>query len=429
MGMIRYQQWFWVICPWLHAHCKFQTNVVKIGGSKPQEQWRYISKFGYTIGEGKYSVRLKYQDGAQPSAGRVRLTLDVFLDEDWHEVEDLPPCSKARRSRASKYLDLDPSGGWGMWQNGTVIQSVRSHVWYFSLSACGPGNDGMQNRTRKVKFEAHFIQADNSEFSVELKGMLQFHVMYLLGFTACLFKYVSFCRSYVRSAESLHPVIWVLTGAIMLQYMGEVLRADHLWDYSVNGLGIKVVDLLSEICFTTSQVLLTSLLITIGMGYTLLQSRIGDLEMIVPLVCIITMVHVVLVSFAKMTDTSSKFHEFEGGTGWVLLFMRLVLYAWFVWAVKQTAKEGGMRMQQFLQKFLIAGSMYFLGYPVLFLLIKPFAPYLQHKIITGGLLIIQTGTNIWLAHLLLSRGEYFKVSTLSTSFLPGGVKVGVTKED
>ena len=90
-----------------------------------------------------------------------------------------PPCSKARLSRASKYLDLDPNGGWGMWQNGTVFQSVRSHVWYFSLSACGPGNENMNNSTRQILFEARFLQADDSEFSVELKGMLTFHVMYI----------------------------------------------------------------------------------------------------------------------------------------------------------------------------------------------------------------------------------------------------------
>jgi len=166
------------------------------------------------------------------------------------------------------------------------------------------------------------------------------------------------------------------------------------------------------------------------MGYTLLQSKMGELEMIAPVVVVVTMVHIMLVSAGKLKkDASYKFHDHEGCTGWILLSMRLVLYAWFVWAVQKTAREGGMRLQQFLRKFMVAGSMYFLGFPILFLLIKPFAPYLQHKIITGGLLLIQTGTNVWLAHLLLSRGEYFKVSTLSCSFLPGGAKVGIVKED
>eukprot|EP00746_Dinoflagellata_sp_MGD_P010894 gnl/MRDRNA2_/MRDRNA2_122668_c0_seq1.p1 gnl/MRDRNA2_/MRDRNA2_122668_c0~~gnl/MRDRNA2_/MRDRNA2_122668_c0_seq1.p1 ORF type:complete len:429 (-),score=57.65 gnl/MRDRNA2_/MRDRNA2_122668_c0_seq1:48-1334(-) len=428
--MMCYRQWFLTIWPLLHAQCKFQTNLVKVGGQQDDEKWAYISKFGYTIGEGSYAVRLKYADGAEPNAGRVRLTLDIFLDEDWADVEALPPCSRARHSRASKYLDLDPNGGWGMWQNGTVFQSVRSHVWYFSLSACGPSNYGMNNITRQVQFEARFLQADKSEFSVELKGMLTFHVMYILGFTSFLFKYFSFCRSYVRSAESLHPVIWVLSGAIGLQYLGEVLRADHLWDYSTNGLGVQVVELLSEICFTTSQVLLTSLLITIGMGYTLLQSKMAELEKIVPLVVLIAIVHIFIVSFAKLKDDASfKFHDHEGATGWVLLLLRLVLYIWFVGAVKKTANDAGMRLQLFLDKFLIAGSLYFLAFPILFVAVQIFAPYLQHKILTGGLLFVQTGTNLWLAHLLLSRGEYFKVSTLSSSFLPGGAKVGITKQD
>ena len=37
----------------------------------------------------------------------------------------------------------------------------------------------MNNSTRQILFEARFLQADDSEFIVELKGMLTFHVMYI----------------------------------------------------------------------------------------------------------------------------------------------------------------------------------------------------------------------------------------------------------
>jgi len=46
-----------------------------------------------------------------------------------------------------------------------------------------------------------------------------------------------------------------------------------------------------------------------------------------------------------------------------------------------------------------------------------------------GLMVMQASSSVWLATLFLTRGEYFKVSTLSASELPGGCKVGMVKEE
>merc|ERR1740138_808520 len=54
---------------------------------------------------------------------------------------------------------------------------------------------------------------------------------------------------------------------------------------------------------------------------------------------------------------------------------------------------------------------------------KCFAPYLQHFVMTIGLMVMQLGSNVWLASLFLTRGRYFRVSTLSISELPGGCRV------
>lgn len=425
--MLQLRCWYLALLHLVLVECKFQSGTVRLGGFDAKNQWKYLSKFGFGIGEGTYEVRLKYARTPPAETPRRSLTMDVFLDEDWAEVEMLEPCSKARKSRAVRHLELEPSGEWGEWQKGAVFQTVRAHVWYFALSACG---NELQNMTQRIQFEAHFLQENGSEFSVELSGMLTFHFLYFLGFTACLVKYASHCRAFIRSADTLHPIIWVLTAALFLQYIGEFLRLDHLWGYRSNGSGMRFLDVIAEVLFTFSQVIISSLLITIGLGYTLVQSKLGDLDLMVPLVFLIAMIHVVLVGIGKSKDDSStKFHENEGLVGWIVAFIRLSLYVWFVWAVRSTAKEGGLRLQLFLRKFLVAGSVYFLSFPVLFMIIGIFAPYIQHKIMAAGLLLVQTCTSIWLAHLLLSRGEYFKVSTLSASFLPGGVKAGLTKEE
>merc|ERR1740138_28225 len=136
-------------------------------------------------------------------------------------------------------------------------------------------------------------------------------------------------------------------------------------------------------------------------------------------------VHAALVSFAKLQEESaSKYHENEGAIGWVLLSVRLMLFVWFLFATQASQREGGPRLQDFLQRFRIVGSMYFLAYPFLFVVVQIFAAYLQHPIMQVGLLAMQTVSNICLGELFLSRGTYFKVSALGSSLLPGSAGAG-----
>merc|ERR1712007_294750 len=107
--------------------------------------------------------------------------------------------------------------------------------------------------------------------------------------------------------------------------------------------------------------------ILIGLGYTLLQSKIGELELMIPMCFMVAVIHVMLVGFGKIKDDASyKFHENEGIVGWLLLGLRLCLYLWFLWAVRSSAAESGRALKQFLGRFRSAGTIYFLSYPVIF---------------------------------------------------------------
>merc|ERR1712072_921946 len=152
------------------------------------------------------------------------------------------------------------------------------------------------------------------------------------------------------------------------------------------------------------------------MGYTLLPSRGGRLIIVKWIALLSLFIHAALVSFSKLQDESAcKYHENEGAVGWVLLSVRLLLLSWFVFAVQASQQQGGLRLHDFLQLFQVAGTIYFLAYPLLFMVVQIFAPYLQHPIMQIGLLAMQTASVVWLAELFLSRGTYFKISALSTS--------------
>jgi len=179
-----------------------------------------------------------------------------------------------------------------------------------------------------------------------------------------------------------------------------------------------------------SQVVVSTLLLTIAQGYTLGSAREATVGSVRPIAAAISVLHIVLVAQCKAQgDHSDKHHENEGAIGWALLLARLVLYGWFVKSIGALRETGGFRLQGFLQSFQFAGSLYFLSYPAIFFIVKAFAPYLQHPVMQIGLVVMQTASSVWLSDLFLTRGEYFRVSTLSSSLLPGGCGCAPTKNE
>merc|ERR1711959_684066 len=144
----------------------------------------------------------------------------------------------------------------------------------------------------------------------------------------------------------------------------QALHTLHLQSYQSNGVGILLLDWLSEVLFMLSQVVQTSLLIAIAMGYTLLPCRSGHMVIVKWIALFSFVIHAALVSFGKLQDESAcKYHENEGAIGWVLLSVRLMLLCWFDFAAQDSQRQGGLRLYSFLQRFRLAGALYFLAYP------------------------------------------------------------------
>jgi hypothetical protein len=344
-----------------------------------------------------------------------------YLDEQWLDVEALEnDCDRAKKARKTKSIELSPSGNWSEWERGSVRQTMRPHIWYYALSDC---NGTLRNSTHRIKWEMQFEQEGGSEFSVEMRWMLPANIIFLAGFTLFFRVFFQGARQFARSAGSTHPVIWTLCGTMAVQYLAQVLHTVHLWRYRSNGSGIKAFEVISEVLFMFSQVSQASLLIIIALGYTLLQSKLGELDLVIPASFLAALVHMLLVGFGKLQDDESyKYHENEGVPGWILLVMRLLLLIWFLWAVQSTgnAAKNNVQLRAFLTQFRAVGSLYFLAYPAIFMVTKCFAPYIQHGVMAIGLMCMQLGSNVWLAALFLTRGRYFRVSTLSMSELPCG---------
>jgi Rhodopsin-like GPCR transmembrane domain len=406
---------------------KFQSGLISLGGVGSDNRWKYISKFSYLIGTGKWQVRFKFQrSSAGPSP---TITADVYLDNEWDEVEAIPACERVAKRRTSGTVEVPTNGEWSKWITGNLAQSFRPHVWYVAAHDC---KANLPTVTR-LKFEFRATQFDGSEFSAEMTGVWTVLLIQILVYSVFSVFFVKGILKIRKSSGDIHPILWTLGAGFLLHIGYLTFEFIHFTVYAEDGEGIKALNVLGQMLEIVSQVVISSLLILIGSGYTLLHSSLGNLDIVIPIIFIIGVVHLLLVGFGKIKDDASyKFSENEGVIGYLLILMRGGLYAWFLWAVRETGKEtaSSLQMTAFLKKFRLAGSFYFLAYPLAMLISGIlFPPYVRHKWNLLLLLGMTMGAYTWLSTIFLGRGQYFKVSTLSSSALPGGLKVGVDKEE
>lgn len=405
----------WVLSFSLFSQFRFAAGEIKTGTvrlGEGAEPWQYIGKFGYSVGKGSLNVRARVREPGHA----VDAVLQVFLDDDWDLVASKPPCSPMHRMFAKGKRAVSAAHEWGPWTGDSVRTSLRPHIWYFALSTCGL----QTNRSYTVDYELHLQQPDGSELSFELRHLSLATLLAILCLSVFLAVFARRCRRVAEGAGRAHPVVLILGASIALLWTAQVLHLLHLQLCKRDGAGRPALETVADSLVILSQVVTSTLLILIARGYTLAVDGRAPLRVVKAVAAAMALLHVALVGHGKMQgDLPDKHHQWQGLAGLAILAARLLLFAWFAVNLRALRQQiGGAKLQSFLQRFEIAGAVYFLSYPALFLLALAFAPYLRHPVMHFGLVATQTMSALWLSNLFLGKGLYFEVSSLGGSLLP-----------
>ena len=81
------------------------------------------------------------------------------------------------------------------------------------------------------------------------------------------------------------------------------------------------------------------------------------------------MTHLLIAALTFIDDAEShKFHDFGGLQGFVLVMIRLVIYAIVMYGISDTSKTATSKQKQFLNTLRISASVYILSFPTLWTL-------------------------------------------------------------
>jgi hypothetical protein len=178
-----------------------------------------------------------------------------------------------------------------------------------------------------------------SHFSFEDQGMLSLHVWLLVIFGVLfslnVYSYIQFRKTFDRY-DSPHFVILI---ALYMQMSAVFLKLLHLWMYSSNGYGFAGFDILGLICYMVAEIGISSLFMLFAYGWTLSFQDIdwdNNLEFYLPVGSIVMAVHLVLAAMTYIdVDAYHKYHDFSGIQGIVLVFLRLCLFAYFLYCYRE----------------------------------------------------------------------------------------------
>ena len=130
--------------------------------------------------------------------------------------------------------------------------------------------------------------------------------------------------------------------SLLAQVVALLFETLHLWWYSSDGDGILVLDILGKMAQASSEVTMSVLLLMLANGWTTLYQEIDiddGAEIYLPIGALVIMIHVVVAALTFVDiDASHKYHDFAGIQGWVLLALKVSIFAYFYWCHSKTRR-------------------------------------------------------------------------------------------
>ena len=383
----------------------------------PDDPWKYVSKFASTQGKGHWEMKAMLMNPTNTREDEFfNVTGTIYIDKKWEDALAQATCSqKVGISKNNITLEVPLNGDWSDSIMGTMVQRSRTHFWYFTISACEI------KEKQRIKIEMKFLNADESEFSAEDLGLQYVYpIILVIYFFALSGNLLRLIRKF-NQTDDLELNLLVLNISIGCQYTAILCEVIHVWAYAYNGYGVVFLDVFYQAFEVLSSIIITILLIVIASGWTLKYKDFPDAEIYLPISLFVIVLNLMIVGVGRLTeDFYYKNSDYEGIPGYVLVFIRIALWIWFVYLIKdmQEQQKRNAKLLDFLNKYFIMASLYFLALPAVVVFSWIFEPYVRNKAVVVLNNFIQILVFLFLTHLFSEKSTFYKVSTLSDSVLP-----------
>ncbi|GAW83517.1 integral membrane protein GPR180 [Plasmodium gonderi] len=279
-----------------------------------------------------------------------------------------------------------------------------------------------ENEGFNVEYDINIFQTNNSHFSYELlySPLLTFILTVLYIFL--ILQYGNKIIQNLLSKEQKHTMVLCVAFVILVQLISNSLLFIHLLVYSKNGIGIELFKISFNIMNFLAQIMMCTMLLSLSYGLTIFEATFNIFARIKLIFAVITFFHVILVILDNtyIMESSSKFFDNDNITGYIIIVLRVILAIVYHVNINNlflVAKVPAIR--NFLKKIYICGLFYIVSFPIIFMICYIFDTYWRQRFMLFGTAFLQFVSTYFITKMFLTNSEYFKVSDMSASDLPG----------
>eukprot|EP00286_Rhodomonas_abbreviata_P021585 CAMPEP_0181297468 /NCGR_PEP_ID=MMETSP1101-20121128/5253_1 /TAXON_ID=46948 /ORGANISM="Rhodomonas abbreviata, Strain Caron Lab Isolate" /LENGTH=427 /DNA_ID=CAMNT_0023402401 /DNA_START=305 /DNA_END=1588 /DNA_ORIENTATION=+ len=263
--------------------------------------------------------------------------------------------------------------------------------WYTMLSNC--------NDVIDIDFKLTFLNPGGwwkRQFSVDEQGLLALFMGCSVLYTAGIAVY-GYMHFLLHRSSTMHPLLWVLWAAILLQYVSLLLQATHGFQYAGDGEGLKALQGLGEVCDASSNVMIMVLLLLMAKGMAVTTA--GAQALIAPAKQWLAGIGLFMSGFfslftlervGRALDTR---YCYDTDVGVMTLVLRTCVFIYFLITLNRTIRlEETEKRRTFLKYFGIGASAWFMALPLAYCISQFLEFWDQMKfVITIGILIHTAG--------------------------------------
>lgn len=390
---------------------KTVKNLIQISEATTSQ---YITKFGADLGEGSWEIKLRLGGAYQPlqKGEYYDLKLLLYKDSDW----DSSAFECKSLEKAYSYPVKIPKDGWSETFRGSINEPEVPHIWFFMLADC----EKVLGPKGSVRIELNIKSNDQSELPIEMKGQKRIYILVCILFTLLLGRNIVRLYKHFNQEEEIEAVLVMLNIAVVFEFASMVFYILHITAYESNGKGVGAFEFFGSAGNFICDFIMICLLLLIAQGWSITFRAFPSPEVYISVMIILGFLHFVLSAIEMaLSDAYYLFSNYEGALGWLIFVSRVFMAVWLYWNLSETIGNVPSNTELFLRRFGLASVVYILALPFLILVAQALPPYKRHKFIVGSNIIVQGIAMFALSWLFTSKSQYYKISTMSASILPG----------
>nr|CAG4650052.1 EOG090X03T7 [Sida crystallina] len=275
-----------------------------------------------------------------------------------------------------------------------VIQDLsQPRFWYVSLVACY--RDISSNCTWKPYEEDVELDYDiwlvNGNPYAKNQNPLEYQFSFDNQDTVEIFLLFLVCYLFLTPLQvyavnrQKHPVPKLFTMGLLFALTGVFLNVVHCLKFAFDGEGVNSAAITGGVFDILSQTLLMLLLLLLAKGWAITHKELTWKPVIYTIWAMYGLVHVLLYVWdLTEVDVIDDIDEYQTWPGWLMLILRTVIMAWFLYCLRSTmAFEHQKSKLDFFLHFGAASLVWFIYLPIVALIALQVSVLWRKKLLIG----------------------------------------------